>query len=300
MSGVPIRASSETGEDASPVISLPAEAIGRMRRELIWTLGEHRAQSVLARMGVSWGQADAFRPDERPALLETLGRVARVSTDNPEEIFFESSASIEAREHLRFFRPDTGMPQCWMTSGYLTGLVSHVSGRPIYFVETSCAAKRDAVCRFEGRNREAWLSEDADLSYYDEENVNVELGGVREQLRLTKDRYQNLFEQSGAAIFILDPDTGVFLNANLAAEELTGYPREDLVRMNLFDLSHQQEHHAIISDMKTLASGARAADREVSIIRKDGLIRIIAQSSKMLTYGGQRVVCRQSCATSPI
>jgi len=160
----------------------------------------------------------------------------------------------------------------------------------VYFLETTCAARGEEACRFEGRSRDAWLADDADLSFYDEENLNVELANVREQLRLTKDRYQNLFEQSGVAIFIVDPDTGVCLNANVAAEELTGYRREDLIRMNLFDLCHPQAHHEIMADMKLLASGGRTSDREVSVIRKDGLIRIIAQSSKMLTYGGQRVV----------
>jgi PAS domain S-box-containing protein len=290
MTAQPVHIPAEPGEDLSVFISIPAEALGRLRREIIWTMGEHRAQSMLARMGVSWGQADAFRGDERPPLMDNLGSVTRAATENPEDVVFESARSVEAREHLRFFRPDTGTPQCWLLAGYLTGLVSQATGRTVYFLETSCAAKHDPVCRFEGRSRDAWAAEDADLSFYDEENVNVELAGVREQLRLTKDRYQNLFEQSGAAIFIVDPDTGVCLNANLAAEELTGYPREDLVRMNLFDLCHPQEHHEIISDMKTLAAGARTADREVSIMRKDGLIRIIAQSSKMLTYGGQRVV----------
>lgn len=290
MTAAPLPIPGEPGAGMPVFINLPSEAIGRLRREIIWTLGDHRAHSVLARMGVSWGQADAFRGDDRPNVLETMGRVTRAVSANPDHLIFESAQSMEAREHLRFFRADGGTTQCWMLSGYLTGLVSHAAGRPVYFLETSCAAKNDPCCRFEGRSRDGWLADDADLSFYDEENVNIELAGVREQLRLTKDRYQNLFEQSGAAIFIVDPDTGVCLNANLAAQELTGYPREDLVRMNLFDLCHPQEHHEIISDMKSLANGARTADREVSIIRKDGLIRIIGQSSKMLTYGGQRVV----------
>jgi len=290
VTAVPVPLPSETGSELPVFINMPAEAIGRLRREIIWTLGDHRAHGVLARTGVSWGQADAGRGDDRPNILESMGRVTRIAPASPDQLMFESVQSVEAREHLRFFRPDGGAPQCWLLCGYLTGLVSHTVGRPVYFMETSCAARNDACCRFEGRSRDAWLSDDADLSVYDEENMNVELAGVREQLRLTKDRYQNLFEQSGAAIFIIDPDTGVCLNANLAAQELTGYPREDLVRMNLFDLCHPQEHHEIISDMKALANGSRVADREVSIIRKDGLIRIIGQSSKMLTYGGQRVV----------
>lgn len=290
MSGEALRASIPGMAEAPALLSLPREALGRLRREIIWTLGEYRAQGILIRMGVSWGFADGLRGDEKSQVLDTMGGIHSAASTGPDNVVFESNGSVEAQEHLRFFRPVAGAPRCWIVTGYLTGLLTQATGKPLYFLETSCIARGDTHCRFEGRSRDAWLAGDADLSCYDEENINMELAGVREQLRMTKDRYQNLFEQSGAAIFIIDPDTGLCLNANLAAEELTGHPREDLVRMNLFDLCHPQEHQGIMADMRSLAGGARTADREVSIIRKDGLIRIIAQSSKMLIYGGQRVV----------
>ena len=154
MSAVPIPLPNETGAELPVFINLPAEAIGRLRREIIWTLGDHRAQSVLARTGVSWGQADAIRGDQRPNVLETMGHVTRVASTSPDQLMFESAHSFEAGEHLRFFRADSGASQCWMLSGYLTGLVSHAAGRPVYFLETSCVAKNDACCRFEGRSRD--------------------------------------------------------------------------------------------------------------------------------------------------
>jgi PAS domain S-box-containing protein len=154
-----------------------------------------------------------------------------------------------------------------------------------------CIAKGDSVCRFVGKRREHWsLEEDADLSPFEEQNVAFELASAQEQLVNTKERYQNLFEQSSMPIFIIDPDTGTYMNANIAAEELTGYPLGELVTKKIFDLHPPQEHHEIILQMKNLLATGRSSDEEVHIVRKDGAIRTMARSSKVLPYGGRRVV----------
>jgi PAS domain S-box-containing protein len=95
---------------------------------------------------------------------------------------------------------------------------------------------------------------------------------------------QNLFEQSSLAIFIIDPQSGVHMNVNQAGAELTGYAKDQLMRMTIFDLCHPQEQHRLMNDMKALMNGARLGDREVSIVRRDSLIRIIAHTSKDLIY----------------
>ena len=71
----------------------------------------------------------------------------------------------------------------------------------------------------------------------------------------------------------------------MATEELTGFSREQLLSMTLFDLFHPQEHHRLMAEMKALIGGQRTSDVEISLVRKDGLTRVIAQSSKVLTYG---------------
>ncbi len=280
----------KSSDAPDPVMfALPAEAVGRIRRELVWTLGERPAHGVLARTGLSWGQADAYFGREATPAMKNLGGATRVPSDDASLIFVTDS-SVEAAQHLSFFKPDSAGPQCWLMAGYLTGLMSHLSRRPVFFVETHCVANNDSRCRFEGRSRDAWAAGGGDLSIYDEHNAHAELVGIREQLRLTKERYQNLFEQSSSAIFLLDPAKGTLLEANLAAEELTGYSREELLQNSLYDLCHPQERAKIAADMHSMAAGARIADREISLIRKDGLIRIIAQSSKMLNFAGKQAI----------
>ncbi len=56
---------------------------------------------------------------------------------------------------------------------------------------------------------------------------------LREKERL----YHDLFEKARSGKLLLDPENGMILDANLAAEEFYGYTREDLTRMNMTDIN---------------------------------------------------------------
>lgn len=259
-----------------------SDFFGRLRRELIWTLGEERSSGIFARLGYSRGALSGF--DESVSDLKKTS-----SSANSNFFVFEHAASFEAKEHLKFF--SASKPQCWFMAGYLTGAISAEHGRPIYFLETACVAKNDKVCRFEGRPRRDWPQEDeARLWVYEEDNMALELKETVEQLQLTRDRFQTLFEQASIPIFIVDPTTGAHRNVNVAAEDLTGYGRESLLKMTIFDLLHTQEHRAAMADLKNLSAHGRPLEREASIVRKDGLVRVIAESCKVMTYGNEKVI----------
>jgi len=76
--------------------------------------------------------------------------------------------------------------------------------------------------------------------------VSMLLGGVlmdrrkREQekreLAESERRYQSLFENNQSVILISDPDTGRIIDANPAAANFYGRPRDELKRMNMVDL----------------------------------------------------------------
>ena len=129
--------------------------------------------------------------------------------------FVSTPDSIEAVGFLTFY-DSTNQSQCDLTAGYLTGYVSEEQNSQVFFIETECRAKGDRMCRFVGQPLEQWTEEHKWLQRYTVENMSASLQSLQEQLRLTKDRYQNLFEQFGSAIFILDLDSGRILNANQA------------------------------------------------------------------------------------
>jgi PAS domain S-box-containing protein len=270
---------------------LDPEALGRLRRELIWTLGEERSHGLLARVGLSCGMAAALEHPEN-ALIQGLGQLhEKTNSVSSEERVFECANSIEADEHIRFFGKGTREAQCWFLTGYVTGNLSGQGGQGLYALETRCRAKGDPLCRFIAKSRDAWgPEEDMALEHFIEDNVAVELTATRQQLKLTKDRYQNLFEQSSTPIFIVEPDSAQFVDVNLSAEELTGYTKSELLRMTVFDIRAASDHQQTATGLKALAGGESVSDQEVSITRKDGGPRTVAVSSKILDYGGQRVI----------
>jgi PAS domain S-box-containing protein len=267
-----------------------SDEMGRIKREAVWTLGEEQAHGFLTRWGSSLGRSVTLhRPSGGMNVL-----IANISSYLRHDSDMHWSAavpeSIEALGYLTFY--DTAeQPQCDFTAGYLTGHVSEEEGLDIFFLETECRAKGDRVCRFVGQPRSLWNERDKRwLERYSVENISASVQQLQEQLRLTKDRYQNLFEQSGSAILILDPDSGHILNANQAASELSGYSTDALLRMNVFDFSQPDEHNQLMNDLKELSHSEHTVERELSFARSDGTIRVVAHTGKILTYDGQRVV----------
>ncbi len=83
-------------------------------------------------------------------------------------------------------------------------------------------------------------------------------------------RYRILFEQSNDAIFFVDTVTGNYLDANRAAEVLTGRSLSEIKKLKTQDLSPKQAQERIKKVAKSTESLAMG---EVDYIRPDGTIR---------------------------
>lgn len=223
--------------------------------------------------------------------MRGLGNATSIGDDASGDHVLEFSGSCEASTYAQFHDGKATSPQCWLLAGYLSGIVSAHVGYPVMFLESKCAAYNHTACQFIGRSRAEWPEKDRErLSVYEEDNIRQDLLEVGEQLKLTRDRYQNLFEQSSVPMFIVDPDSGAFLDINVAAEQLTGHTHDELARMTLFDMCPPKEHHQILDQMKELMHAGAIADKELSVLRKDGQPRVIMLAMKLLSFGGQRVI----------
>jgi PAS domain S-box-containing protein len=284
-----LRKDPDNFENSAPsAFKWSADEIGRAKREAILTHGEERSQCFLTRWGRSMGGAAARTKESSSGLFSDIPSLLKHDSDM--HWFASVPDSIEASGFLSFYDTST-VAQCDLTAGYLTGYVSEQESLNVFFIETECRAKGDRVCRFVGQPRASWTEKERKyLQRYAVENVAAGLQSLQEQLQLTKDRYQNLFEQSGSAIFILDPNSAQILNANQAASELSGYSADTLLRMNVFDFCPADEHTRFMNELKELSRVDHTTEREFSFTRSDGLIRTVAHSGKVLTYGGQRVV----------
>lgn len=158
---------------------------GSLRRELIASLGQEQARSLLTRVGYAAGARDAelvrrMWPDSDPAnafhagpSLHRLEGMVR-----PETIRFEFDIargdffadfwwhdSSEDDEHMAAFGIGTE-PACWMQVGYASGYASAFMGKLIIYRETACRSMGAEACRITGRPADQWADPELDLHYF--------------------------------------------------------------------------------------------------------------------------------------
>lgn len=92
-----------------------------------------------------------------------------------------------------------------------------------------------------------------------------------EALGKSRERYKLLFERSYNAIFIVDTDSGRYLEANAAAETLTGRSREELLQMKTSEVSPKGAEERL----RIYKEGEKPSKMgEVAYERPDGTVRI--------------------------
>jgi len=111
-----------------------------------------------------------------------------------------------------------------------------------------------------------------------------------EALRQSEERYRAVVEQAAEGIFLVDPTTKRFLEANAEYQRMLGYTSEELLGMTLYDVvAHERED--IDEKFRRSLEERSFVIGERRHRRKDGsLIDVIANSS-LVFYGGRQVVC---------
>ena len=156
-------------------VMFDAEAVGKMRRELIDNLGWDVARGILERVGYQSGRNDArqlgaryawpsdeewLRAGPRLHFLEGLVKVRvhefEVARDGCRFLMKgDWVESYEAEQHLREYGVGS-RPVCWSLEGYATGYASEFFGEDIVCFEVRCRGKGDPVCGFELRPSREW------------------------------------------------------------------------------------------------------------------------------------------------
>ena len=101
------------------------------------------------------------------------------------------------------------------------------------------------------------------------------------ELQRSEERYRSLMENAGDAIFITNPLTGAFIEANRNACILTAYSREELATMTSSDvLAHGGE-----------SGPAGHVPQGDTIRRRDGSFVAVDIRTTEIQYGDERVLC---------
>ena len=158
---------------------------GGLRSELIASMGQEHARSLLTRVGYAAGARDAelvrrMWPDSDPANAFHAGpRMHQLEgIVRPETIRFEFDIargdffadywwhdSSEDDEHIAAFGIGTE-PACWMQVGYASGYASAFMGKMIIYREVACRSSGASSCRITGRPAEQWDGLEADLRFF--------------------------------------------------------------------------------------------------------------------------------------
>jgi DNA-binding NtrC family response regulator len=159
---------------------------GALRSELIASMGQEQARSLLTRVGYAAGARDAelvrkLWPDSDPANAFHAGpRMHKLEgVVRPVTITFEFDIargdffadywwhdSSEDDEHIAAFGIGTE-PACWMQVGYASGYASAFMGKLIIYRETQCRSMGAEVCRITGKPADLWDDPELDLHYFD-------------------------------------------------------------------------------------------------------------------------------------
>ncbi len=114
---------------------------------------------------------------------------------------------------------------------------------------------------------------------------------IEENLRNVRERFELLFEHAPDAYYINDLK-GVFLHGNMAAENLTGFRRDELLGMSFLKLKLLQANQ-IPKAVKLLALNAlnkSTGPDEFTLNRKDGSTIDIEIRTAPMKMGGKKVV----------
>jgi len=190
--------------EGSRVIIFDTTALGKLRKDLIDTLGMDRAKGFLIRYGWSCGFQAALRIKEKFQLnndlewpysgptIHTLEGFAHVSTEvidnnRPEGTWFLKGIwtnSFEAEQHILHYGHHNE-PVCWMLVGYAGGYRSACIGKKVIYKEEKCVGKGDKHCTFIGKTIEEWGEEIVpELAYYEVSKISEELEAAHHRITI--------------------------------------------------------------------------------------------------------------------
>lgn len=159
----------------SRMLLFRADALFRLREELVRNLGEDMARNIMTRFGYRCGAFDVMASREffsfendadwmlaGPKMHALEGMVQatcdHLKFDRESGSFLMRGAwknSYEAENYLRKYGRSKE-PVCWTLTGYASGFGTGFMGRQVVCVETMCQGMGDPCCRYEMRSIEDW------------------------------------------------------------------------------------------------------------------------------------------------
>ncbi|MGZ6237890.1 MAG: PAS domain S-box protein, partial [Syntrophales bacterium] len=111
---------------------------------------------------------------------------------------------------------------------------------------------------------------------------------VEEVLRKSEEKYRALLENASDANLLAD-EHGNLIEANRNAEDLLGYPREELLQMHYTQLHPMMELEKTITAFKDIVTYGHGGLQNGAILRKDGILVPVDITATVIEYNGRKV-----------
>ncbi|MCP4692715.1 MAG: response regulator [Desulfobacterales bacterium] len=146
-------------------------------------------------------------------------------------------------------------------------------GSLLAFPIPDASGKTSGVLTLHGKTPPPFMEQDKEIGAILSSHGGETLRAVRafESMRASEDRYRTLFERSSDAIFLVDARTGRYINANQAAERLTGLTLAEIETRSTRDVLPGETGRTF----RSAATLGRNIDLgEVEFSRPDGVKRV--------------------------
>ena len=166
----------------------------------------------------------------------------------------------------------------------------------VFFVEGTLVCLLTEALRTARRRAEASKAEaerDHEHLRRSEEHFRslVEVKEVTEErLKESEGLYRNVVEQVAENIFLLDPDTGLIIQANASLLRSLGYEAGEIRRLTVYDIvAHDRE--SVDINIGRVWSEGQLSIGERRTRRKDGALIDVEVSAGAIAYGGRPALC---------
>ena len=190
---------------------------------------------------------------------------------------------VHGADHVRNWM---GVPL--VVADTVIGLYSVDKAEPNFFQPEHARLAETLAARAASAIQNAQLFEQSQRYVAELEEILVERQRAEVALRESEERYRELFENAKDAIYVHDLE-GTYLKANRAAEELSGYTREEIVGHHYTEFI--AEEHVNFVRRRFCAKLAQQGETsyEVDVIAKDGRRVPVEVSSRAIYENGQIV-----------
>ena len=113
---------------------------------------------------------------------------------------------------------------------------------------------------------------------------------AQRELEETARGFRTLFNQSSEGLYLVDPESGKYIEVNPALCSITGYDREELLRVPHARLAPVTDREELKGQMQSLKKGETLDNLEGTIIRKDGGERFIIFGATPIFWKGRKLL----------